>query len=326
MNKKDKWLEFLRAVPSVDLHCDILSSIKNGAKLLERRSKGHWDLPRIKEGGLWGEVLSLFVHPKWYSGDDRWKAVIKFISRLDNALQLSDELSLVTTPEMLVKNAKDGKRSIILEIEGLHPIEEKPNLFDELWKLGIRIFTLTWNNSNRFATSSMNETDDGLKIDGRALIKEITNRKGIIDLSHSSDKTFYDVIDMGVSPILSHSAVRELKKSSRNIDSKMISSLSEAKGVMGVNFFPGFLSTKSYSEVDSYVLVDHIEHIINFGSIELPALGSDFDGVKALPKDILDASGFWIIAESLSNRGFDNDSISGLMGRNFLNYWKRIQK
>ena len=324
--EKKHWLSMLAQVPSVDLHCDALSAVKNGAKLAERRNKGHFDLQRMKEGGLWVEVLSIFVNPQWYIGEARWRAVEKQLRRLEEALSASDEWRLVTNPKDIEKNKSSGKRSLILEVEGLHSIEDKPDRIQELWERGVRIFTLTWNNSNRFATSCMDEDDVGLKPDGKEMVKSITKMGGIIDLSHASEKTFFDVLEMGITPILSHSALRRHKNSKRNATDEMVRQLGEVGGIIGINFFPGFLSTKSYSKVTSLDIIKHIATACELGGEDLIALGSDFDGVKHLPKDISDASYFWVIARNLSQNGFENDTIFNIMGRNFINFWQRTVK
>jgi len=132
------------------------------------------------------------------------------------------------------------------------------------------------------------------------------------------------VIDMGISPMLSHSCVREIKNSTRNATRLMIEALGEVGGVMGVNFFPGFLSSKSYGDVTSEDVVAHIERIIEYGGPEVPALGSDFDGVKTLPADIPDVASFWKIAQSLEEKNFDEDTIAGILGENFMDYWEAV--
>ena len=308
---------------AADLHCDALSSVKNGKNLAKRRRKGHFDLIRMTEGGIWTEVLSIFVHPRWIPKNLWWRGVLKQITRLEQFIESGGgKVKLARSVSDVIENFENGVRSIVVEIEGLHPIEEKPERLEKLWDNGVRIFTLTWNNSNRFAHSAVENQDAGLTDDGRAMAKQITQLGGIIDLSHSSDRTFYDILDMGIVPMLSHSCVRELKNSSRNATDDMVFKLGEVGGVIGVNFFTGFLSTKRYNEVSSDDIVAHIEKIIEIGGDKVPALGSDFDGVSHLPNDIVDASSFWKIAETLERHRFDLDIIEKIMGKNFLDYWR----
>lgn len=235
------------------------------------------------------------------------------------------------SPEQVWTNYKNNKRSLILEIEGLHPIEDNTERIQFLWDAGVRIFTLTWNNSNKFASSAADVNRgkierDGLTDAGIEICKQINELGGIIDLSHSSDTTFYDVLSLGISPILSHSCVRELKDNKRNATKEMIAALGEAGGVIGINFFPGFLSVKRYGDVTSDDILTHISAAMEVGGENVAALGSDFDGVSALPADIPDASGFKKIAQKMVQKGFDDSTIKKVMGLNFLQYWTQRSK
>ncbi|MCD6532375.1 membrane dipeptidase [bacterium] len=318
------WRSEINNYLTVDLHCDALSAVKDGRVLAEGRKGGHFDLPRMEKGGLWVQVLSIFVHPEWIPRSLWWKKVGEQVNRLHTALESSDRWRLALSPGDVDENYRNGIRSLILEIEGLHPIEDDPDLLEKLWNFGVRIYTLTWNNSNRFAHSAKEYQDRGLTDDGREIVREIDSLGGIVDLSHSSDRTFFEVVNMGIVPMLSHSCVREIKNSTRNATRLMIEALGESGGVMGVNFFPGFLSSKSYGDVTSEDVVAHIERIIEYAGPEVPALGSDFDGVKRLPADIPDVASFWRVAQSLEEKGFDEDSIAGILGENFMDYWEAV--
>ncbi|MCD6417311.1 membrane dipeptidase [bacterium] len=313
-----------------DLHSDALFSVKRGKSLTERRRRGHFDLPRMIEGGIWCEVLSIFIHPYWYRQERWWEKVEGQIRILKEAVDSApDEWNQAKSYSDFLKNIQNGKRSLLLEIEGLHPIEDDPDRIEYLWNAGVRIFTLTWNNSNKFATSAADAQkgeDAGLSELGRDIVEKIVQMGGIIDLSHASDRTFFDVVDMGISPILSHSCVREIKKNFRNATLDMIKTLGKIGGIIGVNLFPGFLSSKKYTDVSSDDVVDHIEAIISAGGEDVCAIGSDFDGVKYLPADIPDASKFFVIAETMEKRGFSKNLIDGVMGSNFLKFWMKKEQ
>ncbi len=310
---------------SVDLHCDALSSVRNGGTLARGRKSGHFDLPRMMRGGLWCQVLSIFVHPRWIPRGLWWRSVEKQMLRLNQALDAAPEQwKLAISPEQVMENYKNGVRSLVVEVEGLHAIEGDIDKIERLWEWGVRIFTLTWNNSNEFATSAMDARggdDPGLTSLGREVCALVDQMGGIIDLSHSSDGTFYDVLEMGISPVLSHSCVRDIRENCRNASVDMIRSLGEAGGVVGINLFPGFLSNRRYSDVSSADVVEHISASISAGGENVAAIGSDFDGVKVLPNDIADAADFMRLAEKMVDFGFSRDIIEKVMGRNFLNYW-----
>jgi len=318
----ENWQEKVSEVFTADLHCDSLFAVKKGSSLANGRKKGHFDLPRMQSGCISCQVLSIFVHPRWIPKHLWWRKVEKQIAILHQALDAAPESwTLAKSPQEVSENRENGVKSLVLEIEGLHPLESNTGKLDELWEIGVRIYTLTWNNSNRFAHSASDDQNAGLTEDGKAIVKEIIQRGGIIDLSHSSDRTFYDILDMDIAPLLSHSCLRSIKNSSRNATDDMVRKLGETGGIIGINFFPGFLSTKSYKKVTSENLVEHIEMAIELGGENIAALGSDFDGVQALPDDIPDAASFWRIAETMNSHGISGNTISKVMGKNFLNFW-----
>ncbi len=311
---------------STDLHCDALFSVSNGASLSKRRTRGHFDLVRMIEGGIQCEVLSIFIHPNWIPKKLWWGKVLKSLDRLEQFIESSSgKVSLAKSADEVMFNFGKNIRSVVLEIEGLHPIEDSPDKLEILWDNGIRIFTLTWNNSNKFAKSAMEAKygDTGLTALGSEIVRQIDKMGGIIDLSHASDKTFYDVLEMGISPILSHSCVREICDNPRNATLEMIKSLGDAEGIIGINLFPGFLAKKKYSAVTSEDVVKHIEAVISVAGEDVAAIGSDFDGVRSLPADIPDVSAFGKIAETMKKRGFSETMIDKVIGENFLNYWHK---
>ncbi len=309
-----------------DLHCDALFSVKNGASLTKRRPKGHFDLVKMQEGNISCEVLSIFIHPSWIPQRYWWRNIEKMLVRLRQSVEAAPtQWQQAKSASEIIENREKNIRSLILEIEGLHPIADNPDKLQFLWENGVRIFTLTWNNSNKFAKSATEAKygDTGLTEAGREIVQQIDKMGGIIDLSHASDRTFFDVLEMGISPILSHSCVREIRDNPRNATLEMIKSLSDAGGIIGINLFPGFLSKKRYSSVTSDDVVEHIEAIISATGENVPAIGSDFDGVGTLPTDIPDASAFGKIAETMKRRGFSQTTINKVMGENFLNYWHK---
>ena len=310
---------------AIDLHCDALFSVRNGSALTKRRRKGHFDLIKMQEGGIWCEVLSLFAYPLKIPKAFWWRTIEKQLNRLEQALSAApDKWALAANPQQIIENRRRGLRSIIIEIEGLHPIENSADKLEILWNAGVRIFTLTWNNSNIFATSAAEAIvkDNGLTHEGRRVIRQIEHLGGIIDLSHSSDKTFFDVLEMGISPILSHSCIRELRENKRNATLEMVKQLGDAHGIIGINLFPGFLSNRKYSVVTSDDVVNHIESAMSAGGENVVAIGSDFDGVQALPADIPNASAYSNIAIRMSERNFSQKTIEKVVGMNFLKYWK----
>ncbi len=271
-------------------------------------------------------MLALFVHPRLVPKVLWWRSIQRQLARLDELLSCDESLVLALTPDDVVESARRGVRCVVVALEGLHAVEgDAEERMELLWQRGVRIFTLTWNNSNAFASAALDvHADGGLSPEGRKMVGWIRERGGIVDLSHASDKTFWDVLELGVTPILSHSALRELCGTSRNATTAMVRALGEAGGVIGINLFPGFLAKKRYSAVTSDDVVAHISAAIDAGGEGVAAIGSDFDGVKALPKDIPDAAAFAKIPQKLLEYGFGEDVVKGVVGANFIRCWRKV--
>jgi len=317
----EKALELHSKAPLIDLHADTLSTREDTSDFLSGWPKKHMDLPRMLEIGIWGEAFSLFVYPHT-KGDAEplWLETAEHeLSNIHNAIDNSDgKFALATNADELLANRRNGAVSAIIEIEGLHSLGGDIGLMERFYKRGVRIFTLTWNNSNAWATSCMDAADTGLTASGRDAISEINRLGGLVDFSHSGEKTFWETIDMlERPPICTHSCCRALKDSSRNLTDNQIRAIVEHGGVIGVNFFPGFLSRKKYSAVTAADLVDHIEHIVDLGGAANVGLGSDFDGVSNLP-GMTDCLGIVEVTIEMLRRGHDEDLITGVLGRNFL--------
>lgn len=270
-------------------------------------------------------MLSIFVHPHWIPKPTQWKKALSQIERLRTALEISQCVRLALKPEDVIQNVKNNILSIVLEIEGLHSLGGKIERINELFNHGVRIFTLTWNNPNEFAGSSVETPEQGLTMLGRKALKLLMELGAIIDFSHVSEKALFEAIEMGVKPILSHSCARTLKNNVRNISDEALLAIGKAEGLVGVNFYPGFISSKSWCDVTLDDLIEHIEYTADVSGESCVALGSDFDGVRCLPREIKSASDFFKIPQRLLERGHSENLTKKICGTNFINFWRRIK-
>ncbi len=310
--------------PLIDLHADTFSFKKDTSKFVDGWPKRHLDLPRMLEIGIWAEAFSLFVYPKWAAGEKAgWLSLAEHeLDNIHTAIENSGgKMALAVDANEVLSNLDGGAVSAIIEIEGLHALGGDIAKIEKFFERGVRIFTLTWNNSNNWATSCMDDDAEtrGLTLAGRDAVAEINRLGGLVDFSHSGERTFWDSIDIiERPPICTHSCCRAIKDSSRNLTDDQIAAIIERGGVIGINFFPGFLSKNKYSKVTAADIADHIEHILELGGEKNVGLGSDFDGISHLPVGIDDCTGIITITEELLARGHDDGTIMGILGRNFL--------
>ena len=208
----------------------------------------------------------------------------------------------------------------ILALEGADSIHNLSAL-NMFYKLGVRLITLTWNNDNDVATGIMSENDKGLSDFGRMVVKECENLGIMIDLSHISVKSFYDVAEIAEKPfICSHSNSRTVYEHKRGITDNQFKILVSKGGVSGINFAPFFLGEDA--SVKDILL--HIEHFCSLGGEKNIGLGSDFDGIEYMPKGCSGATFMQIIAEELLKNNYKEETVRDIMHNNFIRAFKEI--
>jgi membrane dipeptidase len=352
----------------VDGHADTISRfLDDGEDLGVETGRGHIDLPRMFRGGLDCQFMSCWVEPKYV---ERKEAALRALRMIDAVKRW-----IGAHPDRLVlaRSAADVRRAVaagrvcgILCIEGGHAIEDDLALLRTFHDLGVRYMTLTWNNSTSWAHAARAKgPDTGLTDFGREVVREMNRLGMLVDLSHVSEKTFYDAIETSRTPVIcSHSCARSLCDHPRNLRDDQLRALARNGGVVGVNFYSGFLSQSFYdgkqdadrrdgearaavrekfrddlavmdrelkrlSKANDLaeagmprpafdVLISHIEHIVRVAGIDHVGLGSDFDGVTALPEGIDDCGDLPLLTARLLERGFSEEDVRKILGENFL--------
>jgi membrane dipeptidase len=234
-----------------DAHCDTAMRLVGDERidLGDRHADGHIDLPRARDGGLDAQIFAVWVPPQMPESlatarayamiDALWEQAQKHQDRFEIALKGSDVKRIV----------KEGKLAGVIGIEGGHLIGEDLDALRGYYERGARCMTLTWMNTNKWADSS----DDtamwgGLSDFGRSVVREMDRLGMIIDCSHVSEKTFFDVLETTKSPVLiSHSCMRALTDIPRNVSDDVLRAVRKNGGVVCVNFFAGFLD-KGFNE------------------------------------------------------------------------------
>lgn len=311
-----------------DLHCDTLMSFPTPEEILYGRAKGQTDLPRFIEGGYVGVVMSMYVRPSEHNQEEL--SLNKMLEIFYQFLRIADgKVGLVTCYEDIIKNQAEGKFSVILGIEGLHPLGGSLTKIEEYFMKGVRVFTLTWNNPNEFADSCENscnsKTDYGLTELGKQAVKLINELGGIIDLAHISKKAFFDVVELSETPpIVSHTGLTFARDFYRNINDDQIRVLGEKGGIIGIFFIPEYLNPNGKPKIYIKDIVKCYEHIANLAGIDAAAIGTDFDGTNNLPYGISGPEHLWKLTKGLLRHNFDELSVKKILGLNFLRILKLV--
>jgi len=219
------------------------------ADLSQRLPDGHVDLVRMREGGLSGVFLSIWVDPRKYRGERAWRRTLALINVVDELVRdHPEEAALCTTGEEVRAAFAAGKAAILMGVEGAHglgtnDLEVALERTRQLYRRGVRYMTITWSTDNDFGHSSTGRQPLlGLTDAGRALVTELNTLGMIVDVSHVSDTTFEDILGLTTRPVLaSHSSCRDLAAHPRNVTDAMIRRIGANGGAVCVNFYAQFL-------------------------------------------------------------------------------------
>ena len=237
--------EIHRRAIVIDTHADTTQRLLDEKLDLGRRAPdGHLDLPRMREGGLDAVFFSIFVRPKYRPHFLR-QALAQIDAVLDQVERHSRELELARTAADIRRIHGAGKIAALMGVEGGHAIEDEPPVLDVLHRLGVRYMTLTWSISTSWAGSSGDAgRKRGLNAMGRAIVARMNRLGMMVDISHVSDRTFYDVLEASRAPVIaSHSSCRALANVPRNMNDEMIRALAKNGGVIQINFYSAFLDS-----------------------------------------------------------------------------------
>jgi membrane dipeptidase len=240
-----KSIEILSNTISVDSHSDTPLKLKDSTfKLNIRNSRGCFDFIRMKEGKLSAEFFAAFVG----NNDDLnhpFKIASDILNDVFKAMELNKNIAAIAqSPEDIEKNLKNGLLSVCLGMENGGPLEGKMENLKIFSDLGVRYITLTHSRNNDICDSSTDTLElwHGLSTFGKELVKKMNEYGIMIDVSHISDKSFWDAIKLSKAPIIaSHSCCRAICSSPRNLSDEMIIALAKNGGVIQMNFYPGYI-------------------------------------------------------------------------------------
>jgi membrane dipeptidase len=352
-----------RSAIVVDGHSDTaLRLLDQGIDFAQRQPDGHMDLPRLLEGGVDAQFFAAWIDPA-YAPD---RAFARADSLLDAVIEVTRSvpgIELARTAADVRAIAGRGHVAALLAIENGQAIENDLEKLRHFARKGVRYMTLTWMNSHEWADGSGGEIlHYGLTDFGREVVREMERLGVLVDVSHVSDATFWDVLEMARNPVIaSHSSTDALQEHHRNLNDQQLRAVARNGGVIAINFYPAYIdpgfaaaadsvSKALQAQIDSidalhagdpvtaglerdrlrataYAripktplshVVDHIAHVAEVAGIDHVGLGSDFDGISAVPQGLEDASRMPALTWELKRRGFSDGDVKKILGENFL--------
>jgi len=237
-----------------DAHCDTVHDLVDPSIDFRKRNQGHVDLEKIQNGGLKAQIFALYVNPVYAPHRSIKKALLLYHTLEKKIFSPGYGIKVTSTAEM-DSAVRKNKLACWLSLEGGHIIENSVEILEFFSSLGIRSMTLTHMKNTDWADSSADSPRwDGLNALGKKIVARMQELHMIIDVSHASDKTVEDILNVTTAPFMaSHSNARALCDIPRNLPDDLIKEIADRNGYIGVNFFPVFLKKTIFDQVSTNV-------------------------------------------------------------------------
>ncbi|MBO7049060.1 MAG: gamma-glutamyl-gamma-aminobutyrate hydrolase family protein [Bacteroidaceae bacterium] len=308
----------------LDSHCDSPMFFDKGAHFYMKNPDMLVDLHKMTAGRL--DASFMVAYLKQHERDS--ESLKAATAKADRLLNLIDErigecnghVAIATAPQELWQNKFKGVKSVVKGIENGYAVGLDIDNVDRFRSRGVAYMTLCHNGDNDICDSHKgNHEHNGLSEFGRRVVERMNRVGMMVDLSHASEKSFWDALECSSKPIIcSHSSSRALCDHTRNLTDEQMRALAASGGVAQVCLYSGFLKKGGNATVDD--AVHHIMHMIDVMGVEHVGIGSDFDGGGGLP-GLEDASWFVTLTERLMVQGLSDYDLSLIWGLNFLNVW-----
>ena len=245
-------LQIHRRAIVIDTHNDVTTPMTNDDFDLSGTPPTPYrtSIERMKKGGLTAEFFSLYVKPWYVEHGGSARRTLDMIDSVYRAVERHPrDLMIATTVADIRRAKRQGKIAALMGIEGGHAIEDSLATLREFHRLGVRYMTLTWNNTNNWADAGRGEKKhNGLSDFGKEVVREMNRLGMLVDVSHVSDETMSDALDVSKAPIIaSHSSARALSNVPRNIPDDLLRRIAKNGGVVQVNFYSVFVDTATVS-------------------------------------------------------------------------------
>jgi membrane dipeptidase len=243
-------LQIHRRAIVIDTHNDVTTPMTNHDYDLSGEPPAPYrtSLERMKRGGLDAEFFSLYIKPTYVKNGGAARRTLDMIDAVYRAAERHPNDLMMAYSAADIREAKrKGKIAALMGIEGGHAIENSLATLREFYRLGVRYMTLTWNNTNDWADAGRGEkTHNGLTDFGKEVVREMNRVGMLVDVSHVSDKTMSDALDISKAPIIaSHSSARALAEHPRNIPDDLLRRIAKNGGVVQVNFYDLFVDAQA---------------------------------------------------------------------------------
>ena len=334
--------------------------------LTKPQKKFHTDIDRLKKGNVGAQFWSAYVPANTAGKKTAVKMTLEQIDVVhEMARRYPDTFEMAYGTEDVLRIRKAGKIACLIGVEGGHSIDNSLQVLRTLYRLGTRYMTLTHSESLDWADSCSDAPKaNGLTPFGVNVVHEMNRLGMLVDLSHVSPDTMKAALKATKAPVIfSHSSARAVADHPRNVPDDVLKLVKENRGVVMVNFYSGFLTPEGaramqlmfekgrelkkqfpndeakyreayrawakqndYPAGDVTNIVDHIDHIVKVAGIDCAGIGSDFDGVPKLPRQMNDVSCYPLITQIMLDRGYTKEQIHKVLGGNVMRVFAEAEK
>jgi membrane dipeptidase len=325
----------------------------------------HTDIPRLRQGGVGAQFWSAFVPAQTGKKGTAVRMTLEQIDVIRRMVAAyPDTFEMAYRADDIVRIHKAGRIASLIGVEGGHSIDNSLGVLRMLYALGVRYMTLTHSETLDWADSATDEArHHGLTDFGEQVVREMNRLGMLVDISHVSAETMRHTLRVARAPVIaSHSSAYALAEHPRNVPDDVLALVKKNGGVVMVNFYSGFIVPeaarmtrdmfqiardlqKKYPDEREFraaiqqwrkehpipsgsvhTVVDHIEHIIKTAGVDHVGLGSDFDGINSVPKQLEDVSCYPYITQELLNRGYGKEDILKILGGNLLRVLRKAEE
>ena len=289
-----------------DSHCDTATELWLRQESLQTNSC-MVSLDQVEELAGYGQFFAFCTTAmEGYSPED---LLVKPWKRLMLQLECQTQAMLCRTMEEYNLAMEQGKTAVFLSLEGAEGICCDPGRLEHLYEMGIRMTTLTWNYNNALAGCSAAD-GYGLTELGKAFVRKAQKLGIAVDVSHVSDRAFWDIMDITERPVIaSHSNSRALCGHSRNLTDEQYRAICDTGGYAGINLYSSFLADDAQASFET--VYAHMDHFLQLGGAHV-ALGGDLDGCDRLPEGFCRLKDYQKLAVYLARKGFSEHTIRSI--------------
>ncbi len=361
-------LRILRTVPLIDGHNDIPDALRerggvDSVDFAVRQPRLMTDIPKLRAGHVGGQFWAAYVPVT--TMDSGTHSGVYALEQIDLVHRLCAKypraLAMAYTAADIERNFAAGKISCLIGIEGGHAIENSLGALRMFYRVGTRYMTLTHWRSLDWATASTDTARRGLSPFGKQVVLEMNRLGMLVDLSHVNDQTMSDALHTSRAPVIfSHSSARAVANHARNVPDSILKLVAVNRGVVMVNFNPGFVSeavrvsddtvnarldrlraagADSATRADSLKawgaaapratlaqVADQVDYIRRITGVDCVGLGSDFDGITEVPVGVEDVSKFPDLIAELLRRGWTEADVKKVAGLNTLRVMREAER